>query len=31
MARTNTLQFMILGLLTRQEMTGYDIKQTFDK
>lgn len=31
MARTNTLQYMILGLLTRQEMTGYDIKQTFDK
>lgn len=31
MARTNTLQYMILGLLTRQKMTGYDIKQTFDK
>ncbi|KRK91245.1 PadR family transcriptional regulator [Companilactobacillus futsaii] len=31
MARANTLQYMILGLLTRQEMTGYDIKQTFDK
>ncbi|AUI71887.1 PadR family transcriptional regulator [Companilactobacillus alimentarius] len=31
MARTNTLQYMILGLLTRQQMTGYDIKQIFDK
>lgn len=31
MARSNTLQYMILGLLTRQPMTGYDIKQTFDK
>lgn len=31
MARRNTLQYMILGLLTRKEMTGYDIKQTFDK
>ena len=31
MARTKTFQNMILGLLTRQEMTGYDIKQTFDK
>jgi len=31
MARTNTLQYMILGLLTRQPMTGYDIKQIFDK
>ncbi|WP_119317214.1 PadR family transcriptional regulator [Companilactobacillus formosensis] len=31
MARTNTLQYMILGLLTRKKMTGYDIKQTFDK
>ncbi|WP_334331833.1 PadR family transcriptional regulator [Companilactobacillus sp. HBUAS59544] len=31
MARSNTLQYMILGLLTRQDMTGYDIKQTFDK
>lgn len=30
MARSNTLQYMILGLLTRQPMTGYDIKQTFD-
>lgn len=31
MARSNTLQYMILGLLTRQPMTGYDIKQTFDQ
>ena len=31
MARSNTLQYMILGLLNRQPMTGYDIKQTFDK
>lgn len=31
MARSNTLQYMILGLLTRRPMTGYDIKQTFDK
>lgn len=31
MARSNTLQYIILGLLTRQPMTGYDIKQTFDK
>ncbi|GEO47458.1 PadR family transcriptional regulator [Companilactobacillus kimchii] len=31
MARSNTLQYMILGLLTRQPMTGYDIKQIFDK
>ncbi len=31
MARSNTLQYMILGLLTRRTMTGYDIKQTFDK
>ncbi len=31
MARSNTLQYMILGLLTRTPMTGYDIKQTFDK
>jgi len=31
MARSNTLQYMILGLLTRQPMTGYDVKQTFDK
>lgn len=31
MARSNTLQYMILGLLTCQPMTGYDIKQTFDK
>ncbi|HIY92223.1 PadR family transcriptional regulator [Companilactobacillus sp. HBUAS56275] len=30
MARSNTLQYMILGLLTRQPMTGYDIKQIFD-
>lgn len=31
MARSNTLQYMILGLLTRYPMTGYDIKQIFDK
>lgn len=31
MARSNTLQYMILGLLNRQPMTGYDIKQTFDQ
>lgn len=31
MARSNTLQYMILGLLIRQPMTGYDIKQIFDK
>jgi len=31
MARSNTLQYMILGLLTRTPLTGYDIKQTFDK
>lgn len=31
MARSNTLQYMILGLLSRKPMTGYDIKQTFDQ
>jgi len=31
MARSNTLQYIILGLLTRNPLTGYDIKQTFDK
>ncbi|MFC6177490.1 PadR family transcriptional regulator [Companilactobacillus huachuanensis] len=31
MARSNTLKYIILGLLTRKPLTGYDIKQTFDK